>query len=338
MNELKRNRRTFLKWMGAGLISLPVYSLLGCGDGLMEAVGETEEPSNRPVQPDRPYFQHTIPATGEEISPIGMGTWVTFNVGTAKPLMNRRTKVLSRFFRDGGGMIDSSPMYGSAEKVVGYGLSKLREKEEGPDLSSFFSATKVWTPMGQNGPDQIQQSTDLWNVQQFDLLQVHNLVEWRTHLETLFSMKERGELRYVGITTSHGRRHTEMKSIMQQEPIDFVQMTYNIRNREVEQDLLPLAREEDIAVIANRPFGGGPLVKGIQRSDVPLPDWARKIDCLNWPQFLLKFIISHPAVTCAIPATTQVVHMKENKGAARGRLPDRNQRDRMIDYVEERYG
>lgn len=330
------DRRTFLKWMGAGMTSLTISPLAGLGGNLLSAFAQNRG-TEEPVQPDGAPMKHSIPSTGEEISPIGMGTWITFNVGNAKPLMNKRTKVLAEFFRNNGGVVDSSPMYGSAEKVVGYGLSKLRSSTNGPDPSSLFSATKVWTPMEQNGPEQIQTSKDLWNLQKFDLLQVHNLVDWQTHLDTLFDMKERGDLRYVGITTSHGRRHKSMKRVMKNYPVDFAQMTYNLRNRAVEEELLPVAQEEDIAVIANRPFQGGSLVKGIQRSNVALPQWASEIDCLNWPQFLLKFIISHPAVTCAIPATTKVIHMKENKGAARGSLPDANQRREMLEYVQTQY-
>lgn len=222
-------------------------------------------------------------------------------------------------------MIDSSPMYGSSEEVVGFGLRDL-----GP-TPGLFSATKVWTSSESEGPRQVAQSLDLWGINRFDLLQVHNLVSWQAHLELLFALKEQGRLRHVGVTTSHGRRHDELEEIMRTQPIDFIQVTYNLVDREVENRVLPLAAERGIAVIANRPFRGGRLVDLLQRE--PLPDWAGEIDCRNWPQFLLKFIISHPALTCAIPATTRVEHMRENMGAAQGILPDAAFRRRMLDYV-----
>jgi diketogulonate reductase-like aldo/keto reductase len=179
----------------------------------------------------------------------------------------------------------------------------------------------------------VARSHDLWGVRQFDLQQVHNLISWEAHLEMLFAMKNEGRLGHVGVTTSHGRRHGELEDIMRTQPIDFVQLTYNLVDREVEDRLLPLAVERGIAVIANRPFRGGPLVDRIQRER--LPGWANEFDCRNWPQFLLKFIVSHPAVTCAIPATTRVDHMRENMGAAQGRLPDAEMRTRMLQYVAE---
>ena len=165
----------------------------------------------------------------------------------------------------------------------------------------------------------------------FDLLQVHNLVAWEEHLRTLFAMKAAGQLRYVGITTSHGRRHAEFEQVMRGQPLDFIQITYNILEREVEERILPLARDRGMAVIINRPFQRGDLIR--RYSGARLPDWAADIDCTSWPQFLLKFIVSHPAVTCAIPATSSAAHVVENLGAARGRLPDEAMRRRMIEYV-----
>jgi len=268
----------------------------------------------------------TIPATGEAIPAVGMGTWITFNVGEDIKARNQRTEVLRNFFEQGGGMIDSSPMYGSAEDVIGYGLDKL-----GPQ-QSLFSATKVWTPFGDNAADQVATSERLWGIKPFDLMQIHNLVSWREHLETLLEMKEQGRIRYIGVTTSHGRRHGELERIMENQPIDFVQLTYNVLDRAAEQRLLPLARERGIAVIANRPFRRGALFDRYQ--DKPLPEWISEFDAVNWAQFFLKFIISHPALTCAIPATSRVDHMLENMGALHGRLPDPDMRQRMAAYVE----
>ncbi len=266
-----------------------------------------------------------IPTTGEAIPAIGMGTWITFNIGGDPQARAQRVDVLRTFFELGGGMVDSSPMYGSAEAVVGHCLEALGTPQE------LFSATKVWTSSGEDGPDEIETSRALWGVDRFDLLQVHNLLAWEDHLQTLLEMKAQGQLRYVGVTTSHGRRHADIEQVMRTQPIDFVQATYNIADREVEQRILPLAAERGIAFIANRPFRRGDLIDHVKRH--PLPPWAAEIDCDNWAAFLLKFIVSHPAVTCAIPATSRVDHMRENMDALRGRVPDTAMRERMIDYV-----
>jgi diketogulonate reductase-like aldo/keto reductase len=250
-----------------------------------------------------------------------MGTWITFNVGDDPVARDARTEVLRAFFAAGGGMIDSSPMYGSAEAVVGDGLARLKRPQ------GLFSATKVWTSSNEEGIGQIAESQRLWGLTRFDLMQVHNLVGWRGHLEALFAMKADGRLGYVGVTTSHGRRHSELADIMRTQPIDFVQLTYNIEDREAEGRLLALAAERGIAVIANRPFQRGALIVRAER--LPLPGWAAEIDCTSWPQILLKFIVSHPAVTCAIPATSRVDHMEENMGAAHGAMPDAALRRRM---------
>jgi diketogulonate reductase-like aldo/keto reductase len=222
-------------------------------------------------------------------------------------------------------MIDSSPMYGSSQEVIGYGLTKLGHP---PPL---FSADKVWIASGARGREQIERSRRYWNVARLDLVQVHNLLAWQEHLPTLFEMKAAGQVRYVGITTSEGRRHREIEQIMRSERIDFVQLTYNVLDREVEDRILPLARDRGIGVIVNRPFREGALIRSVARHR--LPAWATEVECANWAQFLLKFIVSHPAVTCAIPATTSVEHVRENMGAAYGRLPDEAMRRRMIAHV-----
>lgn len=267
-----------------------------------------------------------IPSTGERLPVVGLGTWVTFNVGGDEELRQQRTEVLRSFFAEGGALVDSSPMYGTSPEVIGYALARIE------DSSGLFSASKVWTPLSAEGAAQMAASRGKWGVERFDLMQVHNLVDWRNHLATLRAEKAAGRIRYIGITTSHGRRHEEMAEIMENHAIDFAQFTYNILDREAEQRLLPLAADKGIAVIANRPFQHKRLIRRFQ--DAPLPDWAGEIDCANWPQFLLKFIVSHPAVTCVIPATTQVEHVKENMGALHGRLPDEAQRREMIRYVE----
>jgi diketogulonate reductase-like aldo/keto reductase len=267
-----------------------------------------------------------IPSTGELIPAVGLGTWITFNVGDDPELREECAGVMKAFFDAGGRMIDSSPMYGSSQLVIGHGLSRL------PRPVRLFSADKVWTSSAPAGPGQVEESRKHWRIQRFDLLQVHNLLGWEEHLPMLFEMKKAGRVRYVGITTSEGRRHEEVERIMAAQPIDFVQITYNIRDREVESRILPLARDRGMAVIANRPFQEGALLRALRRER--LPSWAGEIGAATWAQFILKFIVSHPAITCAIPATSQVPHVRENLAAATGRLPDQAMRLRMASYVE----
>ena len=273
-----------------------------------------------------PVLVRRIPATGRDLPAVGLGSWITFNVGEDPVLRDECAGVMDAFFRAGGCLIDSSPMYGSSQQVIGYGLDKLGR----PD--GLFPADKVWISSGAAGPGQIEASRQAWGVPRFELLQVHNLLSWEAHLETLFAMKAEGRLDHVGITTSEGRRHREVERIMREQPIDFVQVTYNVLDREVEGRILPLARERGIGVIVNRPFRQGGLTRALE--DEPLPAWAAEIGCASWAQILLKFIISHPAVTCAIPATTRVDHVRENMAAAREPLPDDTLRRRMAAHVE----
>lgn len=275
---------------------------------------------------DTPLITRAIPSSGEALPAIGLGSWITFDVGYDLDERNARAELMRQFFAAGGKMIDSSPMYGSAQEVIGYCLQKLNMHEQ------VFSTDKVWTFDGGEGQHQIARSQKRWGVPRFDLLQVHNILSWEDHLPTLQEMKTSGKVRYVGITTSHGRRHREFEKIMQSQSLDFIQLTYNMRDREAENRLLPLAKELGIAVIINRPFQRGSLIDWAKKH--PLPGWANDIDCSNWAQFLLKFIISHPAVTCAIPATSRVDHLMENMGAASGRLPDAAMRQKMLAYVE----
>jgi diketogulonate reductase-like aldo/keto reductase len=273
-----------------------------------------------------PILKKAIPSTGEQVPVIGMGSWITFNVGEDQALREQRRQVLQTFFDRGGGVIDSSPMYGSSEAVIGYCLARIENTEP------LFSATKVWTPLKMFGPGQMAESRELWGVQRFDLMQIHNMLNWESHLETLLEDKAQGRIRYIGMTTSHGRRHDDFEKTMAEQPLDVVQFTYNILDREAEARLLPLAAERGLAVVVNRPFRRKQLFSLFERH--PLPEWATEFDCANWAQFFLKFIVSHPAVTCAIPATSRVDHMQENMGALYGRLPDAPMRERMIRYVE----
>lgn len=274
-----------------------------------------------------PILTRPIPSTGEKLPLVGLGSWITFNVGDDVAARDSCAEVMRAFFQDGGRLIDSSPMYGSSQEVIGYGLRKLGHP------SQLFSADKVWISSGARGPQQIEESLKRWGIPRFDLLEVHNLMSWEEHLPTLFAMKKAGRLRYVGVTTSEGRRHDEMERVMRSQPIDFVQVTYNVLDREVEERILPLALERRIGVICNRPLRRGELIHRVERA--PLPAWAAEIDCANWAQILLKFIVSHPAVICAIPATTRASHVRQNVGASYGRLPDEAMRRRIVAHVEK---
>lgn len=305
-----RNRRRTLKWIGAGIAA----AWLPSGPALAEPGSLLSKP---------------IPASGQKLPVIGMGTWRTFNVGSDPQLLDARSEVVRAFFRHGGGLIDSSPMYGSAPDVIGYALERLGIP------ASLFSAEKVWSPAGGTAREQVAELEKRWGVKRFDLVQVHNLTDWRDHLATLREMKAAGEIGYIGITTSHGRRHREFEQVMASEDIDFAQLTYNITHREAEQRLLPLAREKGIAVIANRPYDGGALIKGLKRRGEKVPEWAvEECGCRTWADFLLKFIVSHPAVNCAIPATTRVDHMNENMRAGSAPLPSASARRRMAAAIE----
>ena len=269
-----------------------------------------------------------IPASGERLPVIGMGTSRTFDVAPDAEQRAQLLPVLQAFFDHGGGVIDTSPMYGHAEAVLGELLQAVPY-----DRKQLFAATKVWTWGRDEGLQQMQESMRLTGIGRFDLIQIHNLRDWQVHLETLQDWKRTGKVRYIGITTSHGRDHEELELALDTEPFDFVQLSYNLVDRAVEQRLLPLAQERGIAVLVNRPFQRGELFQTVRGKD--LPDWAAEFDCASWAQFFLKFIVSHPAVTCAIPASSKVHHLVDNMGAGTGRLPDSGVRDRMVKYIEQ---
>ncbi|WP_296520328.1 aldo/keto reductase [Rhodoplanes sp.] len=279
----------------------------------------------QPAAPAPAPLTKSIPSSGEALPVVGLGTWITFNVGNDAALRDECAAVVAAFFAAGGRLIDSSPMYGSSQPTIGYALQKLGRPE------ALFSAEKVWTSSPRNGPPQIAQSLASWGVPRFDLVQVHNLLSWEAHLDTLLAMKEAKQIRHVGITTSEGRRHRDMEAIMASRPLDFVQATYNPVDRELEARILPLARERGIAVIVNRPFREGELTRKLARH--PLPGWAAEIGAMSWAQLVLKFIVSHPSVTCAIPATTRVDHVRENLAAAAGPLPDEAFRRRIAEAI-----
>ena len=270
-----------------------------------------------------PILERPIPATGEMMPAVGIGTWITFDVPPGAH-RNSRLAVLNAFFEGGGTHLDSSPMYGDAEAALGELVPKAKP-------ARVFNATKVWTPTRWLGVKQMEQSFALWGVKRFDLVHVHNMLDWETHLVTLKEWKAAGRIRYIGITTSHGSRHDEMLAAMKRERFDFVQFSYSFSDRDAERQLLPLAADRGIAVVANRPFDGGNLFGTVNGK--ALPPWAAEIDCANWAQFFLKFVISHPAVTCAIPATANAAHMREDIGALTGRMPDAAMRKRMAEHM-----
>jgi diketogulonate reductase-like aldo/keto reductase len=289
--------------------------VLGLSLGLAMPAGHCQPAATRWRRPLPHGSRETLPA-------IGMGTWLTFNVGSGEPAqLEQRRQVLERFFAAGGGMVDSSPMYGHAEWLLGELLPGV------PHEGRLFAATKVWTPFDRMGPVQFEDSLSLWHVSSFDVLLVHNMLNWRAHLKSLRRWKDEGRVRYVGISTSHGRAHAEASRIIRDEPLDVLQITYNLADASAEP-VMNLAAERGLAVVVNRPFDGGGLFDGV--ADKPLPVWvAQELNTANWAQFFLKWAVSHPAVTCAIPATRQPAHMDENMGAGLGPLPDAAQRDRM---------
>jgi len=276
----------------------------------------------RPAAAQAPILERPIPSTGERLPAIGMGTWITFDVAGDAAAGATRSAILGDFFASGGRLVDSSPMYGSSEEVLG-------ERMPPGAAGRLFAATKVWTVGALPGRRQVEASRALWKVKRFDLLQVHNFLDWEAHLPVLQAMKREGRVRYVGVTTSHGRRHDLAAEIMRRERIDFVQFTYNVARREVERDLLPIAAQRGIAVIVNRPFDGGDLF--VTKTARALPGWGREIGCATWAEAFLKFVVSHPAVTCAIPATSRRAHLAENMRALSGALPDAALRRRIVE-------
>ena len=303
------NRRQVLK-LGGSLLALPALEL---------SAGEPPEISSPHAAT---LITRPIPSSGELLPVIGMGTSRTFDTNDNPETLAQLTEVMRTFLAGGGTAIDSSPMYGTAESRVGEVLATF---EQAP---AIFAATKVWTTGREQGIAQMQESASRMGVKRFDLIAIHNLQDWRTHLNTLRQWKAQGKVRYIGITTSHGRHHTQLLDIMRTEALDFVQFSYNIDDRTAERELLPLAHDRGIATMINRPYQRGSLFG--KSKGQPLPDIAAELDCDSWGQFYLKFILGHPATTCIIPATSSAVHMADNMKANFGRLPDAKQRDEML--------
>jgi aryl-alcohol dehydrogenase-like predicted oxidoreductase len=270
--------------------------------------------------------QRTIPSTGERLPVVGCGTWQTFDVGRDAAALAERAAVLQALFDAGGSVIDTSPMYGTSEQVVGDVLASMKQRERA------FIATKVWTHGRQAGIEQMERSLALLRTDHVELMQVHNLVDWQTQLDTLAAWKREGRVRHVGVTHYTPSAYPELERVLKsREGIDFAQLDYAADDRAAEHKLLPLAAAHGIAVIVNRPFGGGGLLRSLLPR--PLPDAAGEIGCTTWAQVLLKFVLAHPAVTCVIPGTGRAAHMRENVRAGFGALPDEALRQRIIDAV-----
>lgn len=267
-----------------------------------------------------------IPSSGAALPVVGCGTWRTFDVGATNEERAPLAEVLRVLFEAGGSVIDSSPMYGRAEAVVGDLLAAMDARDKA------FIATKVWTRGRAAGIDQMRRSMALLKVDRIELMQVHNLVDWRAHLETLRAWKAAGRITYIGVTHYTASAYDELEAVMRAETLDFVQLNYALDDRAAERRLLPLAADRGIAVLVNQPFGGGGLLHSLRSR--PLPSWAAEIGCESWAQILLKYVLGHPAVTCVIPGTSRPEHMQDNVRAGFGSLPDAAFRARMVAAVE----
>jgi diketogulonate reductase-like aldo/keto reductase len=267
-----------------------------------------------------------IPQSSEPLPVVGIGTWQTFDVGEDRAALDQRKEVLRILFETGGKVIDSSPMYGRAEAVVGSLLAEMNARGQA------FLATRVWTTGQSAGVQQMESSLAKLQAPSIDLMQVHNLIDWRAHLRTLRAWKEQKKVRYIGLTHYTVPALDELAAIIRAERVDFLQFAYSINVREAETRLLPLCAERGAAVIVNQPFDSGALFS--QARGKALPPWAAEIGCASWSQFFLKFILGHPAVTCVIPGTARPEHARDNLAAGLGRLPDATERKRMVEYWE----
>jgi diketogulonate reductase-like aldo/keto reductase len=308
MTRMTRRQATRLISVSAAGLCLPVHA----------------SPS-RPKGESSAMLTRTIPSSGEKLPVIGLGTWKAFDVDLSADVRRQLDDVLSMFVKVGGRVIDSSPMYGRAEEVIGQLTSApgIRDK--------LFLATKVWTEGKQSGIQSMERSMSLMRTKRIDLMQVHNLVDVNTHLATLQEWKQQGRIRYTGITHYESGALSEIEKLMRGQKFDFLQINYSLMEPEAEERVLPLAQERGVAVIANRPFGAGDLFGKVRSK--PLPDWAAEFDCRSWAQFFLKWIVANPAITCAIPATDKPRHLEDNMQGGIGRLPDAKLRRRMAELM-----
>lgn len=265
----------------------------------------------------------SIPSSGEPLPVIGCGTYLGFDVRPADPAYRRLPGVLDALFQAGGSVVDSSPMYGRSEETTGELMAVTGARERA------FLATKVWTRGRASGVKEMERSFTLLRANVIDLMQVHNLLDWKTHLATMRAWKNEGRVRYIGVTHYTASAHADLEAVMRTEALDFVQLNYSVADRSAEARLLPLAAERGIAVIANVPFGAGSVLRSLRNR--PLPPWSKEIDCTSWPQLLLKFVASHPSITCAIPGTGSPEHMTDNARAGSGVMPDATMRQRIVE-------
>jgi diketogulonate reductase-like aldo/keto reductase len=272
-----------------------------------------------------PILERPIPSSGEQIPAVGLGTWRTFDVGTSAAARLSLREVLQRFVGLGGRVVDSSPMYGAAESVAGDLAADLAVTDK------LFLATKVWTSGRESGVTQMEQSVRRLRARRLDLMQIHNLLDWRTHLRTLRDWKAAGRIRYLGVTHYTASAYDELERVLRAEPLDFVQVNYSLGERQAEGRILPLARERGVAVLVNRPFAEGGLFQRVRGR--ALPAWVAEVGCESWAQVFLKWILAHPAVTCVIPATSRSQHLVDNMKAGVGPLPDEATRERMSALV-----
>ncbi len=291
--------------------------------GAAAAVAATGVGFSIEAKADDKMLTRTIPSSGKPLPVIGLGTWQTFDVGTSAAERGPLSEVLKELFAGGGSVIDLSPMYGRSEGVVGDLLDGAQSRDKA------FLATKVWTRGKSNGIEQMERSFQLMRTKHIDLMQVHNLADWQIHLDTLKGWKKDGRVSYLGVTHYTSSAFDELEAVMRAEKLDFVQLNYAIDDRAAEKKLLPLAQDKGIAVLVNRPFGGGGALGRLKGK--ALPGFAGELGCTSWAQLLLKFIVSHPAITCAIPGTRKATHMLDNVRAGMGALPDTAMRETIAD-------
>ena len=276
---------------------------------------------------EQPLLVRSIPSSGEEIPAVGLGSARTFSVGVSAEERSPLKEVLRLFHEMGGRFFDTAPTYGSSESVSGQVVQELGIQND------LFFATKISTGGGrQAGIDQQETSLQDWGRDSIDLNQVHNLRDTELHLRTIRQAKEEGRTRYVGVTTSFGRQYEQMEQVLRTEELDFVQVNYSLGERQADERLLPLAQDRGMGVIVNEPYNVGRLFTAVRGRD--LPDWSAEFDCESWGQFFLKYILSHPAVTVIIPATSDPEHLIDNMGAGMGQLPDERTRTRMEEFFD----
>jgi diketogulonate reductase-like aldo/keto reductase len=277
------------------------------------------------LQTSDSILKRTIPSSGEKLPVVGLGTWQTFDVGESEGERTPLKAVLKTLIEKGGSVVDSSPMYGSSEKVVGDLSTEIGLNEK------LFIATKVWTSGEADGIQQMNNSFSLLRRKKIDLMQIHNLVDWQIHIKTLRKWKEEGRIRYLGVTHYTESAYPTLEQILKTTPLDFLQINYSLLSRKAEERLFPLAQERKVAVIINQPFEEGALFSRVKGKS--LPAWAKEFDCNSWGQFFLKFILSNDAVTCVIPGTSKPHHMLDNLGAGFGKLPSAEHRKQMVELL-----